>query len=99
MMFVYGRVWLLSGMQEASVCLKRHYYVTEEEKLEMIGRRQRKELVLEMAILRRICEREMVLQEVRPPSCVWEGWSTVTITLHYRAFGVVGAEGMLRLSL
>jgi hypothetical protein len=46
------------------VCLKRHYYVSEEERAEMISRRQRKEVALEVHILKAIALREDVLRQV-----------------------------------
>lgn len=46
------------------MCLKRHYYVSEEERAEMISRRQRKEVALEVHILKAIALREDVLRQV-----------------------------------
>lgn len=62
------------------MCLKRHYYVSEEERAEMISRRQRKEVALEVQILKAIAVREDVLRQVGTRSDTSEVKAALTST-------------------
>jgi len=46
------------------VCIKRHYYINEQEKTTLIAWRMRKEVRMEMNILSRIAEREALLDDI-----------------------------------